>query len=141
MKNHYLKQWNVESESSPRTYIVSLRSVDGMLECSCPAWTRSMPRKPCKHIKKLYKSEGRDVEAAYFAYKPKDAHGYRSRNRELIRECSPMEMRPSSLAKDIYNEITRDNPRGLGDPKTAAPPTPKVKSLAALIEESAPWRI
>jgi hypothetical protein len=47
----YKGQWDVPSSSGRRntTYKVSQRH-DGNWECSCMNWTRTVPRKPCKHI-------------------------------------------------------------------------------------------
>ena len=36
----------------PKTYVVSLTE-DGEWECSCKAWTTRVPRRDCKHIKKV----------------------------------------------------------------------------------------
>lgn len=41
---------DVPSESNPsKFYQVDVTSG----RCSCPAWTRTFPRKPCKHMKAL----------------------------------------------------------------------------------------
>lgn len=49
----YQTFYAVDSESDPnRTYTVT-QAYDGHWECACPAWTRHMPRKNCKHIARL----------------------------------------------------------------------------------------
>lgn len=47
----YTQQWDVPSQSSKgkKFYRVSLRH-DGLMECSCKAWTSTVPREDCKHI-------------------------------------------------------------------------------------------
>lgn len=51
MNARYVRQYDVASLSKPaqKPYKVSERA-DGGWECSCPAWTRHMPRTDCKHI-------------------------------------------------------------------------------------------
>lgn len=48
-------QWKVKSSSGNGLYTVSLGK-DGKYACSCPAWTRNMPRKNCKHITEVLNS-------------------------------------------------------------------------------------
>ena len=47
----YARQFDVGSftDLAKKPYKVSERQ-DGGWECSCPAWTRHMPRRDCKHI-------------------------------------------------------------------------------------------
>ena len=50
----YKRQWDIQSFTDPgkKPYKISER-LDGGWECSCPAWTRHMPRGDCKHIDKV----------------------------------------------------------------------------------------
>jgi hypothetical protein len=50
----YKRQWDVGSFTDPskKPYKVSER-YNGTWECSCPAWTRHMPRADCKHIAQI----------------------------------------------------------------------------------------
>jgi len=48
----WVKQWEVESSDGKRYYTISL-SDQGVWGCSCPAWTRHMPRVDCKHIARI----------------------------------------------------------------------------------------
>lgn len=47
----YQQQWQVQG-SAKKPYVVSLTD-NGEWQCSCPAWTRTSPRKDCKHIKRI----------------------------------------------------------------------------------------
>lgn len=49
MDDKWIAQWKVKSSTGSGLYTVSLGR-DGKYACSCPAWTRNMPRKDCKHI-------------------------------------------------------------------------------------------
>ena len=51
---NYVKKYEVQG-SAKKPYIVSF-SDEGGWACSCIGWTRHVPRKDCKHIKKI-KSE------------------------------------------------------------------------------------
>ena len=55
MQSQYSRQFDVNSFTDPRLkpYKVSERRDGTGWECSCPAWTRHMPRKDCKHISKV----------------------------------------------------------------------------------------
>lgn len=56
----WVKQWKVWG-SAKAPYVVSLGD-DGTWACGCMAWTRSFPRKDCKHIAKIKDEEsGADV--------------------------------------------------------------------------------
>ena len=55
----YKKQWDVQG-SARKPYIVSL-TMNNDFVCSCPAWTRSTPRKDCKHIKKIKDENAFDI--------------------------------------------------------------------------------
>ena len=49
----YLNQWTVPSDSNPSdSYTVSL-TYDGKWQCSCKGWTMHVPRKDCKHIRRI----------------------------------------------------------------------------------------
>lgn len=48
---NWLKKWEVQG-SAKKPYIVSY-SDEGGWGCSCIGWTRHMPRKDCKHIRKM----------------------------------------------------------------------------------------
>jgi hypothetical protein len=49
----YMNQWSIPSDSNPsRNYTVSL-TYDGEWQCSCIGWTRHVPRKDCKHIRRV----------------------------------------------------------------------------------------
>ncbi len=52
----YKQQWKVQG-SAAEPYTVSV-TFDGVWSCSCVGWTRHMPRKDCKHIKR--KKGGRE---------------------------------------------------------------------------------
>lgn len=57
--NRYAEQWQVASDSNPnKFYMVSLTNTGGY-ECSCPAWTRTTPRRDCKHIRRLQRDNFR----------------------------------------------------------------------------------
>jgi hypothetical protein len=49
MNDKWAAQWKVKSSSGSGIYTVS-QDYHGKYACSCPAWTRNMPRKDCKHI-------------------------------------------------------------------------------------------
>jgi hypothetical protein len=54
----WVEHWEVESYSNPnKAYIVS-RKADGTWGCSCPHWTRHMPRPVCKHIREVLQADG-----------------------------------------------------------------------------------
>jgi len=53
----YVWKWRVESMSSGKEYIVSLKH-DGHMECSCPAWKFKSNRKDCKHITEVKHIQG-----------------------------------------------------------------------------------
>jgi hypothetical protein len=71
----YLKQWAVDSESSDRTYTVSLcqapkhyATEHGLYyECSCIGWTRHTPRRDCKHILWVRHGGGREIDPCLMA--------------------------------------------------------------------------
>ena len=53
MADKWVQRWEVASHSNPnRTYTVAI-DAEGNWGCSCPAWTRHMPRKDCKHIRQV----------------------------------------------------------------------------------------
>ena len=53
MADKWVQRWEVASHSNPsKTYTVAI-DADGIYDCSCPAWTRHMPRKDCKHIQQV----------------------------------------------------------------------------------------
>lgn len=45
----WLQQWKVLSSNGKKEYVVS-QCEDKTFACSCPNWTRNMPREECKHI-------------------------------------------------------------------------------------------
>lgn len=49
----WVKRWFVESFTSDRIYTVSLAEDDITWGCSCPHWTRNVPRPTCKHIRQV----------------------------------------------------------------------------------------
>lgn len=51
MTDKWVEQWKTKG-STGNVYTVSL-GYDGKYACSCPAWTRNMPRKDCKHIAEI----------------------------------------------------------------------------------------
>lgn len=58
----YVKQWEVDSDTSNSTYIVS-QLADGTFQCSCRGWTSHMPRRDCKHIIWCrYGNGGREID-------------------------------------------------------------------------------
>jgi len=59
----WAKQWVVESQSGPGVYTVSLDH-DGNYACSCPGWTRHMPRMDCKHILEVRSGGGKSYTEA-----------------------------------------------------------------------------
>jgi hypothetical protein len=63
----YKRQWDVGSFTDPgkKPYKISER-LDGGWECSCPAWTRHMPRADCKHIDKVRRALQRTPAAPAF---------------------------------------------------------------------------
>ena len=63
MATNYPEQWQVPSDSNPdKSYIVSVTD-SKEFQCSCPAWTRHMPRKDCKHILRVRRGEYGPVNA------------------------------------------------------------------------------
>ena len=49
----WIERWYVDSHSSDKIYTVS-RADDGeTMGCSCPHWTRNVPRPTCKHIREV----------------------------------------------------------------------------------------
>ena len=63
----YKRQWDIQSFTDPgkKPYKISER-LDGGWECSCPAWTRHMPRADCKHIDKVRRALQRPPAAPVF---------------------------------------------------------------------------
>lgn len=51
----WVKRWYVESFTSTKgkVYTVSLAEDDETWGCSCPHWTRNVPRPLCKHIRQV----------------------------------------------------------------------------------------
>jgi hypothetical protein len=66
--NLYARQWDVGSFTDPtkKPYKVSERH-NGTWECSCPAWTRHMPRADCKHIRNVQAALRHTPAAPVFA--------------------------------------------------------------------------
>ena len=50
----WIKRWFVESHSSDKVYTVSLADDEVTWGCSCPHWTRNVPRPVCKHIREVH---------------------------------------------------------------------------------------
>uniref|UniRef100_A0A6M3LUJ5 SWIM-type domain-containing protein n=2 Tax=viral metagenome TaxID=1070528 RepID=A0A6M3LUJ5_9ZZZZ len=49
----YLNQWIVPSDSDPnRNYTISL-TYNEEWQCSCRGWTSHVPRRDCKHIRRI----------------------------------------------------------------------------------------
>ena len=48
---NWIAKWEVQG-SAKKPYVVSF-SDEGGWGCSCVGWTRHIPRKDCKHIKKI----------------------------------------------------------------------------------------
>ncbi len=63
----WIKRWYVESFTSKtgKVYTVSLAEDDVTWGCSCPHWTRNVPRPTCKHIRQVMEMNdaGRHVSA------------------------------------------------------------------------------
>ena len=49
----WVSRWYVKSHSSNREYTVSLADDGETWGCSCPHWTRNVPRPLCKHIREV----------------------------------------------------------------------------------------
>jgi hypothetical protein len=47
----YSHRWEVESNTSNRLYVVSIKKEDGSFGCSCPAW--KFQRKECDHLRQV----------------------------------------------------------------------------------------
>jgi hypothetical protein len=50
MASDIVERWEVESENTPGKRYTLCKLVDETWTCSCPHWTRRIPRKNCKHI-------------------------------------------------------------------------------------------
>lgn len=57
----FVKQWEVDSSSGTRRYVVSLTEA-GEYQCGCLGWTRHTPRRPCKHIAAALSGYGRELD-------------------------------------------------------------------------------
>ena len=64
MKNDkWVKRWVVPSSSGDGKYIVG-QDAEGNWGCSCPAWTRHVPRQDCKHILDVKAGGGKSITEA-----------------------------------------------------------------------------
>jgi len=57
----WVKRWVIPSHTSMREYIVA-QDKDGNWACSCPGWTRHVPRTDCKHIRTVKSGGGMSIE-------------------------------------------------------------------------------
>jgi hypothetical protein len=85
MTDKWIEQWKVKG-STGNVYTVSLGH-DGKYACSCPAWTRNMPRKNCKHILEVkdsnIKMKGRSIRKAKYVLANVLKPIYKSKTNEL----------------------------------------------------------
>lgn len=55
----WVSRWYVSSHSNPnKEYTVSLADDLETWGCSCPHWTRNVPRPICKHIREVQNGNG-----------------------------------------------------------------------------------
>ncbi|MBU1067682.1 hypothetical protein KKE60_07825 [Patescibacteria group bacterium] len=62
-EDKWIHRWIVESESGHGSYTVG-QDAGGNWGCSCPAWTRHVPRRDCKHITTVRMGGGRTLTEA-----------------------------------------------------------------------------
>lgn len=92
-KGIYVARWEVESHSSERKYIVSMKN-DGTWACDCPFWKFHKAPKPiCKHIEGVQREEPRATaekvaEVHKVATKPQTVSVFVLQTRRAIRLAS-----------------------------------------------------
>lgn len=56
----WVKRWVVPSSSGDGEYIVA-QDAAGNFACSCPGWTRHVPRTDCRHIREVKAGGGQTL--------------------------------------------------------------------------------
>lgn len=68
-KDKWVRRWKVESDNGNGTYTVAVDKDDNW-GCSCRAWTRTFPRKDCKHIRRVKTSNPSPMATVTATEKP-----------------------------------------------------------------------
>lgn len=131
--------------SKRREYKISLMD-DATLQCSCPAWTRTSPRKNCKHINKCL-GDTNFVESFEQRYRI-------ARSREFLEDCNDETFATigegtyaGGVMRDRYQNFVRQRrtkPQSSEVMDKLKAPASKAKTgpnLLKLIESNAPWRL